>query len=120
MSSLVCNAYDNLISTGPVDGLETLAPRLRYPLPFVVFAAARGSVSYEFATLTSHWHVPQGGRDAWSFLDESNDVNTAGGCSRIRRARNATAKANGEDKQGGGRGAGHDLGPRNAAKYGRR
>ena len=120
MSSLVCNAYDNLLSTGPVDGLETLSPQLRYPLPFVAFAAAGGSVSYEFATLTSHWHVPQGGRDAWSFLDESHDVNTAGGWSRIRRARNATAKANGEDQQSGGRGAGHDLCPRNATAKDRR
>ena len=60
------------------------------------------------------------GGEAWSFLYESHDVNTAGGWSRIRRARNATAKANGEDKQGGGRGTGHDFGPRNTAEYGRR
>jgi hypothetical protein len=43
MSSLVCDAYDNLVSTGPFAGLETLARSHGYPLLFVVLAAARGS-----------------------------------------------------------------------------
>ena len=49
-----------LLSTGPVAGLETLNLQTATPIPCHLLSLQRRvAATYEFATLTSRWHLPQ-------------------------------------------------------------